>query len=305
VPPCAIATSAQSISAANSGVAATVRLTTTPPGCVWTASSSAPWVQVYPLTGAGDATLDYTVYPNFSTSVRSASITLNLKTLPVAQARGVGSYNQRFAGLMYFNFFGRLPSTAELALQAGVLDAGTARADLVNSFFQTPEFNLGGRFIAGLYVGLLNRDAEFSGWLFQRNALSTGIVNPNQLVSNFLGAAEYKLAYGEPDDQGFVRLLYRYVLLREAGQTEVNAQMGALRSGLTRVQLANNFLNSNEFRNGTGPRLTAFVLYACTLWRNPSAVERDTVVGDLRAGVTPKQIIERLLASAEFSEVLK
>ena len=305
VPPCAISTSIQSVSAANSGVAGTLRLTTAPAGCAWTAASTAPWVQVYPLGGSGDATLEYTVYPNFGTSVRSASITTGAKTIPVSQAQGIGSYNQRFAGLMYFNFFGRLASTGELALQAGVLDKGTVKADLVNSFFQTAEFNLGGRFIAGLYVGLLNRDAEFSGWLFQRNALSTGIVTPNQLVSNFLGAAEYKLAYGEPDDAGFVRLLYRYVLLREASQSEVNGQVGALRSGLTRVQLANNFLNSGEFRNGTGPRLTAFVLYACTLWRNPTEQERDVVVAELRAGVTPKQIVERLLGSAEFGEVLR
>jgi hypothetical protein len=262
-------------------------------------------VQVYPLNGKGDATLEYTIYPNFSTSARTASINAGTKTVPVSQAHGVGSYNQRFAGLMYFNFFGRLASAPELALQAGVLDSGTSRADLVNSFFQTAEFNLGGRFIAGLYVGLLNRDAEFSGWLFQRNALSTGIVNPTQLVSNFLSAAEYKLAYGEPDDPGFVRLLYRYVLLREASQREVDGQVAALKSGLTRVQLANNFLNSGEFRNGTGPRLTASVLYACTLWRNPNVAERDTTIADLRAGVTPRQIIERLLQSEEFAEVLR
>jgi hypothetical protein len=304
VPPCAISTSIQSISAANSRVAATLRLTTTPAGCAWTASSTAAWIQVYPLAGSGDATLEYTIYPNFGSSVRSGSLTVGAKTIPVSQAQGIGSYNQRFAGLMYFNFFGRLASTGELALQAGVLDKGTSRADLVNSFFQTAEFNLGGRFIAGLYVGLLNRDAEFSGWLFQRNALSTGIVSPIQLVSNFLGAAEYKLAYGEPDDPGFVRLLYRYVLLREASQSEVNGQVNALRSGLTRVQLANNFLNSAEFRNGTGPRLTAFVLYACTLWRNPTTQERDTLVAELGAGIAPKQIVERLLGSAEFAEVL-
>jgi hypothetical protein len=33
--------------------------------------------------------------------------------------------------------------------------------------------------------------------------------------------------------------------------------------------------------------------------------ERDAVVAELRAGVTPRQIIERLLGSAEFVEVLK
>jgi hypothetical protein len=302
--PCNISTSIPSISVGNSGAAGTVRITTTPAGCPWTASSAASWLQVYPLSGSGDSNIEYTIYPNFGTSVRSASLAINAKSVPVSQAQGFGSYNQRFAGLMYFNFFGRLASPSELALQSGVLDAGTPRADLVNSFLQTAEFSLGGRFIAGLYVGLLNRDAEFGGWQFQRNALSTGIVNPNQLVSNFLAAAEYKLAYGEPDDAGFVRLLYRYVLLREAAPPEVDGQVGALKT-LTRVQLANNFLNSNEFRNGTGPRLTAFVLYSCTLLRGPNEPERNSTIAELQSGATSRSIIARLIASAEFSEILR
>lgn len=302
--PCAITLSGPSIAVGNSGVAATVRILTTPPACAWTAGSPVSWLQVYPLNGAGDTTLQYTVYPNFGTSARAASATVNSATLAVSQTAGSGTFNQRFAGLMYFNFFGRLASPQEVALQAGVLDGGRPRADLVNDFFQAAEFNLGGRFIAGLYVGLLNRDAEFGGWQFQRNALTTGIVNPGQLVANFLAAAEYKLAYGTPDDAGFVRLLYRYVLLREPSQSEVDGQAGALRAGLTRVQLAGNFLNSGEFRNGTGPRLTAFVLYACTLLRGPSLAERDRIVADLAAGVTARTVIERLLATPEFAAIL-
>jgi hypothetical protein len=302
---CTIALSGQSISVGTAGTAASLSITTTPAGCSWTAASSASWVQVYPLAGSGNGTLQYTVYPNFRSSSRSASITVNSSAKLVSQTAAAGTYNERLAGLMYFNFFGRLPAANELALQAGVLNAGTHPADLVNSFFQTAEFNLGGRFIAGLYVGLLNRDAEFSGWQFQRNALSTGLVNPSQLVSNFLGAAEYKLTYGEPDDAGYVRLLYRYVLLREASQREIDVQTGALRSGVTRVQLAANFLNSSEFRTGTGPRLTAFVLYACTLLRDPGVVERDRIIGDLAGSVPVRTIIAALLATSEFAALLQ
>jgi uncharacterized repeat protein (TIGR02543 family) len=304
-PTCNIALSGQDISAGRAGVTGSLTITTTPAGCSWTAGSSASWVQVYPLAGSGNAALQYTIYPNFRSSGRTASIVVNSATKTVAQAAAVGTYNERLAGLIYFNFFGRLPAANELALQAGVLNSGTHPADLVNSFFQTAEFNLGGRFIAGLYVGLLNRDAEFSGWQFQRNAVSTGVVSPNQLVSNFLSAAEYKLAYGEPDDVGFVRLLYRYVLLREASQPEVNVQAGALQAGLTRVQLATNFLNSGEFRTGTGPRLTAFVLYACTLLRDPTTAERDSIISDLQASVPIRTVIAGLLAKAEFAALLQ
>jgi hypothetical protein len=132
---------------------------------------------------------------------------------------------------------------------------------LIKRFMAAPEFNNGGRFVAGLYAGLLDRDAEYSGWLFQRNALATQAVTLRQLVVNFINSAEWRLKFGSPDNAAFVRLLYRKVLLREPAQPEVDFHVSTLTSAFAdRVQMAANFLNSIEFRNGTGPRLTAFLL---------------------------------------------
>jgi hypothetical protein len=206
---------------------------------------------------------------------------------------------------MYFNILGRLASQSEINLQANALAAGTPRQDLVWSFFNSAEFNLGGRLVAGLYVGLLDRNAEYSGWLFQRNALSTGVVNPNQLVSNFITAQEFTLKFGNPSNDDYVRLLYRNILLREAGPTEVQFQSGALASGVSRVQLATNFLNSNEFRVGTGPRLTAFLLYALLLQRDPTADERAAREAQIGGGADIKPLIAELLNSGEFSTLLQ
>jgi hypothetical protein len=85
------------------------------------------------------------------------------------------------------------------------------------------EFNLSRRFIAGLYVGLLVRDAEFRGWQFQRGALSSGGVSQDALVTNFLASSEYNRKFPNTSNEEFIRLLYRYVLRREASQTEVAA----------------------------------------------------------------------------------
>jgi hypothetical protein len=219
------------------------------------------------------------------------------------QAAGLGTSDERFVGQMYFNFFGRQASTTELAFHVNTLNS-ISRADLIMNFMNSAEFNNGGRFIAGLYVGLLNRNAEYSGWLFQRNALSTGIVNPFQLVGNFVEGAEWKLKFGTPSDQDFVRLLYRYILLREPSQSEVNLQAGALSSGVTRVQLATNFLNTAEFRQGTGPRLTAFLLHALLLLRDPADAEMTSRIGQI-AGSTPiKSIVQEIVSSSEFNALL-
>lgn len=76
------------------------------------------------------------------------------------------------------------------------------------------EFNRVGRFVAGLYAGLLARDAEPGGWLYQRNAIATGQATTTLLTSNFLNSAEWGLRFGTPNDTEFVRLLYRNVLLK-------------------------------------------------------------------------------------------
>jgi hypothetical protein len=287
------------------GTKTTFTVAASSPSCAWTASSNRPWAQVFPLSGTGTRTVEYTIFPNFSTLTRSATITVSGATLSITQHPAVGTPNQRFVSQVYFNILGRLASASEIAFQANALASGMSRQDLVFNFFNAPEFNLGGRFIAGLYVGLLNRNAEYDGWLFQRNALSTGIVNPNQLVNNFINAAEYTLKFGNPPNDEFVRLLYRYVLLREPSPSEVQLQVGALAAGTTRVQLATGFLNSTEFRNGTGPRLTAFLLYALLLQRDPSDLERAQREGQIVGGADIKSLIAELLNTPEFGNLLQ
>ena len=49
--------------------------------------------------------------------------------------------------------------------------------DLFLGFYNQSEFNLGGRFLAGMCVGIIDRDAEHSGWLCQRSALASGGIN--------------------------------------------------------------------------------------------------------------------------------
>jgi hypothetical protein len=289
----------------NTGLKSTFSVIASAPSCAWTASSNRPWAQIYPLNGTGNGSIEYTVFPNFSTRTRSATFNVSGAAFNFTQNAGTGTANQRFVAQIYFNILGRLASQSEIDFQANALGTGTPRADLVWNFFNSAEFNLGGRFIAGLYVGLLNRNAEYSGWLFQRNALSTGVVKPNQLVANFIGGAEYALKFGNPSNDEYVRLLYRYVLLREASASEVQFQSGALASGVTRVQLATNFLNSNEFRIGTGPRLTAFLLYALLLQRDPSPVERAQREGQISGGAVVKDLIAEILTTQEFNALLE
>jgi hypothetical protein len=270
------------------------------PNCPWAAKSHAAWIQVFPISGSGSGTLEYTVYPNFSATDRTGVVNIAGRLFNVSQLGATASLQERFVAMMYYNFFGRLPSTAELFQQVTALSAGLSRTDLAMSFFNSPEFNLGGRFIAGLYVGVLNRDAEFGGWLFQRNTLATGKANQHQLVQNFVNSQEFGLRFGSPTSDEFVRIMYRNILLREPSNGEVAFQVAALNSGLTRVQMAENFLNSAEFRTGTAPRLTAFLIYAVLLGRSATAAELTFRSDQLRSGVPVRTLVEQFLNVPEF-----
>jgi len=274
----------------------------TQPGCAWSASSNRSWAQVFPLNAVGSGSIDVTVFPNFGVSTRS--VTLNLAgTMAIVNQTGMtGNANQRFVHMMYFSFFGRAPSPAEVAFMESVLLSGLPRPDFVVNFMNSAEFNNGGRFIAGLYAGILNRNAEYGGWLFTRNALATGIVAQAQLVSIFLESGEFKLNHPALTNRQLAALMYRQILSREGTPAELDFMQGVLdRNELSRPQFVTNFLNSHEFRLATGPRITAFLLYATLLQRDPSPAEYGTVVAELQSGVPPREIIERLLFSAEFT----
>jgi hypothetical protein len=249
--------------------------------------------------------LEYTVYPNYSTVIREARLSAGTEVAVVRQAAASGNYNRRFIGQMYFNFFGRIPSNEEVNFMEAALTSGLPPTDLVMNFFNSEEFNIGGRFIAGLYVGLLGRDAEYGGWLFTRNALASAIVTHNDLVFNFLNSAEFQLKYGQLSDEEFVRLMYRNILLREATQAEVDFMLTALASGIPRIQLATNFLNSEEFRLGVGPRLTAFILYACLLLRDPTSTEMEQRVAQIAGGTPVRTLVQEILQSSEFQNLLR
>jgi hypothetical protein len=237
--------------------------------------------------------------------VRSGIISVGGSQYAVTQGGGTGTSDQRFVRLLYSNFFGRLPSQSEIDFQVAQGVNVYGRARIATNFLTSNEFNLGGRFTAGLYVGILGRDGEYGGWLFQRDALSRNAVNPSNLVSNFLGSTEYSIKYGSPDDATFVRILYQNILLRQPSQSEVDFQVNSGIIPYGRVQVAQNFLLSAEYQNLAGPRLTAFLLYACLLQRDPTPAEFNAAAAQVAAGASVQSLVNGIITSPEFTANLQ
>lgn len=306
VPACLYSFSPPSTSVASTGVNNAAFLLTTAPNCSWTVAFDRTFVKEQIVAGTGNSTISYNVYPNFSTLPRNANIIVSGSNYAITQGGATGTSDQRFVQLLYFNFFGRLPAPSEVQFQiTNGLNAGLSRADLAVNFFNSAEFNGGGRFIAGLYVGILGRDAEYVGWLFQRNALAIGIVNQQALVTNFINSAEFAQKNGNLTDGQFVTLMYQQMLLRTPSQSEVDFQVSQSIRPSGRIQFAINLLNSQEFLQGTGPRLTAFLLYACLLQRDTSLAELNSRATQIAGGMPVKSLISDFVNSPEFNALLQ
>jgi hypothetical protein len=281
-------------------------------GCNWTASSSASWLEIYPLSGTNSGAIDWTAYPNFGTKTRTATVTVGDKTFTVTQTARTETLMQRYVRLLYFSYLGRGATDAEVN---GQVNSGLSRTQLATNFLNSPEFNIGGRFTAGLYIGLINRDAEFTGWQFQRQALARGAVNQDDLVSNFLTSAEFALKFGVLTDAAFVRLMYKNILGREATPTEVGAWVNVLaelyekerrkelKPGSARTIVSRSFLNSPEFQTGTGPRLIAFLLYATLLLRDGTPQERAGI--ELQLPAQLQALLNSFANGAEINTLLQ
>jgi len=286
------------------GTSGTFSLIVSSPSCAWTAASSATWAQVFPISGTGNATISFTVFPNNTTLSRSGIFSIAQQTFSYSQTGSAENNNRRFIRQMYFNYFGRQPSDPDLAFMESALVGGLSRRQFIINFFNSEEFNQGGRYVAGLYIGILNRDAEYGGWLFIRNALATGSVPQAVLAKNFLESGEYALNFGFPTNRNFAKQMYNQVLLREPTVAELDFMETALNGGLVRDQFARNFLVSNEFRIGTGPRLIAFLLHACLFLRDPTVAQFSGMVGRLNSGTTLETLIDEILGSTEFNSLL-
>ena len=213
--------------------------------------------------------------------------------------------NQRFVNLLYRNFLGRSPDPGGYSFWLGLLDSGSmSHAQMASAFFNAPEFNVIERFVAGLYVVILGRDAEFGGWHFHRTALRAGLTSQSQLVAAFLTSEEHSLRYGSLSTADFVVTMYRNALGRDPAPGELSAWVAQLAGGGSRAALVQVLLNSPEFQTARLARLNAFLLYAAILSRDPDPGGMAAWVAFLQGGAPLDAAIAGFIGSPEFQAIL-
>ena len=194
--------------------------------------------------------------------------------------------NKHFVEQIYPALMGREPDAGGLAYWTGVLDKGTTREALLNSFASSAEyknlcaeagFDLGEpirdtdygakkgvgtkpygpcelcgeetkvvQFAERMYTVCLGRDAEKKGLAYWSKGLYEQTITGKSILNSFFISSEMK-GKNLPNKE-YVRRIYKVMLDREPDESGLNYWTGRLDNGSSPGTVIEGFIDSNEFR---------------------------------------------------------
>lgn len=156
---------------------------------------------------------------------------------------------QNYAASLYRVVLEREGSTAEVTALSNALRNGYPPANAVAGFVNSVEYRrwLIADPVNGFYFRFLGRQADEGGVQFWLNAMAHGVSEP-QVLAGITGSSEFFTTQGGGTNAGFVNALYTKVLNRAASAAEVNFYVSRLNAGVGRADIANGFIQSQEYR---------------------------------------------------------
>jgi hypothetical protein len=204
-----------------------------------------------------------------------------------------GTYSANLITSLYRNALGRTPGAFELnnlqlpnfvrdpslePLIAGIVGSQEAQTRQINSWYQ-------------LY---LNRAPDPGGLATYLNFLAAG--HSYAMAQTFIVSSQEAFNDAGGTNSGYVTSLYRHILQRAPGQSEVDGWVNLLNAGaLSRAQVANGFLLSAEYTN----RLidAYYSAYQPGGLSTPPADDLEAMGMDLRSGHNEVPVLTQLLTA--------
>jgi hypothetical protein len=205
-----------------------------------------------------------------------------------------------FAMQVYRDFLGREGEAAGVDFYANLIAAGTVhRANVIESFFNSPEF--AGRVspVVRLYFATFQRIPDYPGLIFQVGVFRSG--QPLSAIANsFTQSPEFLATYGALDNAQFVSLLYTNILGRAASQAEIDFHVARLVGGTTRGGVLVGFSESPEYRQLTNNDVYVTMMYVGMLRRAPEQAGFDFWTNYMDTGNPGINLILGFLNAPEF-----
>jgi len=206
-----------------------------------------------------------------------------------------------FVAQQFRDFLGRAPDQPGVDFWAGRLSSGSlTRAQLVEAFFNSPEFDGIVAPVVRLYFAYFMRFPDFPGLLFWTGAFRQG-TNLGGMSWSFAQSAEFMQLYGPLDNGQFVSRVYQNVLGRYPDAEGLVYWRNRLDTGsITRGDMMASFSESPEFRSVVRNEVFVAMIYAGMLRRAPDTSGFMFWVGQLDAGNSSAGLTQAVLDSEEY-----
>jgi hypothetical protein len=180
---------------------------------------------------------------------------------PFASGRGM-------AHELVVDLLARRPDVGGAAHFGGRLDRGEmGPGDVGAALLSSPEWASIVAPVARVYLAAFGRHADIGGLAHWTNVRRAG-AGLDAIAAAFVASPEFAARNGAPDSRGFVRLLYRNVLGRDADQAGEDHWVAQLDSRrMSRSQVLVSFSESPEHRSRTARALPVALAYAGLLRR--------------------------------------
>jgi uncharacterized protein (DUF1800 family) len=208
-----------------------------------------------------------------------------------------------FAMQQFRDFLGREGDLGGIAYWQARLDGNVvSRAQMVENFLTSPEFQNRVAPVARLYFAYFNRVPDTAGltyWIGQYQASN----NLNAVSNAFAQSQEFVSTYGNLTNEQFVRRIYQDVLGRVPEAAGLAFWRGELDAGRVSRGLAMvAFSESDEYKARAGHRIFVVMAYTGMLKRAPDQGGFDFWVAELARGRSGRDLVTLFLDASEYRE---
>ena len=233
----------------------------------------------------------------------------NLSNLPTPEDPTIlpsgltSASNEAFVMQQYLDFLGRDGDADGIAYWKGELDNGTlTRADCVNSFVFSDEFQAKVAPVSRIYLAYFLRIPDTGGLEFWINEKLTG-KTISDISDSFAASTEFQNTYGSLNNADFVNLVYTNLFNRAADTGGFTYWKGQLDNGIdSRGTVMASFSESQENITLTESNIRVISFYYGMLRRAPDQGGYDFWVNELKIGKSPNDLINGFISSAEYQQ---
>lgn len=217
-------------------------------------------------------------------------------------AGGNANSNRWFAMQQYRDFLNREGDAGGISYWTGLIaNNSSPRAETIQSFFNSSEFQTSVAPVVRLYLAYFNRIPDYGGLTFWVNEYQSGRYALTDISQNFAASAEFVNTYGNLSNADFVNRLYTDVLGRAPDASGAAYWTGQLNSASqSRGQAMLAFSESGEFISRRAGNVYVTMMFVGMLRRSPDAGGYGYWVNFLANGGSGLTLIQGFLGATEY-----